>query len=469
MKTNPAMPAATASAADARALAEEAYIYAYPMLLGYGFFHAQIGGPQSAESQGVNRLTHFRRLGSPDFNNTIPWINTDTPYSAGWLDLRAEPLVLDVPAFDAHRFQNIQLNDWYTHNFANQGTREPGNRAARYLIAGPDWHGDVPPGIAPGIDAVLRSETRIAKLVTRILLENQDDYPNIHALQDQYRLQALSAFLGQPAPAAAPPIAYPPPTAKGFFEIPSAAFIGYFNFLLTLCAIDPGEHALFERFATLGIGPGKSFEAEQLAPALREAIDAGVSDGHARIMHRLRHLSPAINGWQYPLDLRGGRAMMAVNRDSYLRRAVAARYAIWGPAKEEVVYMVGETDGDGDALDGSRHDYVLELAEPPPARGFWSFTVYDAKTRLLVRHPSGRYKLGDRDAGMRRGADGSITLHLQHDSPGSAREANWLPVPRQPFQIVARLYWPREELLNGVYLPPAIGKLKSSFVGASDR
>src|SRR4051812_40872753 len=99
MKQELIMPAMTADLAEARAIAEDAYVYAYPMLVGYGFFHAQISGPQTAEAQAVNRLTHFRRLGSPDFNNNIPWINTDTPYSAAWLDLRAEPMVFDTPAF----------------------------------------------------------------------------------------------------------------------------------------------------------------------------------------------------------------------------------------------------------------------------------------------------------------------------------------------------------------------------------
>lgn len=452
------MPVDTSSLADARAIAEEAYIYAYPMLLGYGFFHAQITGPQTAEAQGINKLTHFRRLGSPDFNNHIPWINTDTPYSAGWLDLRAEPMVLSIPAFEKHRFQNIQLNDWYTHNFANKGTRSPGNRAARYLIAGPDWQEATP----SGIDEVLQSETWIVKLVTRILLENPDDYPNIHALQDQYRLLPLSAFLRTAPPPAASPIDYPAPTAKGFFELPSAAFISYLNFLLLLCEIHPSEDALFDRFASIGISPGKSFDADDIDPNLRLAIDDGARDGQARIMARLQQLSPRINGWQYPLDLRGDRNMMAVSRDSYLRRAVAARYAIWGPTKEEVVYMVCETDTDGEPLDGGKHDYVLDLPEAPPARGFWSYTVYDAKTRLLVQHPSGRYKLGDRDAGIRRGADGSLKLHLQHESPGREHESNWLPVPKQPFQIVARLYWPKDALLDGSYLPPGIAKLKPS-------
>jgi hypothetical protein len=441
--------------AEASAIAEEAYVYAYPMLLAYGFFHAQICAPQTAEAQAINRLTHFRRLGSPDFNNTIPWINTDTPYSAAWLDLRTEPYVLSVPAFEPHRFQNIQLVDWYTHNFANRGTRSPGNKAAQYLIAGPDWHGEKP----RDIDEVIRSETWLVKLVTRILLESPDDYPSIHALQDRYGLLPLSQYLGKPAPAAAPRIEFPTPTTKGFFETPSVAFIPYFNFLLTLTRAHASEGALFERFARIGIDPGDSFHPEQLTPTVREAVDKGVRVGYGRIMERLKHLGPTINCWQYPLDLRGDRSVLAGSHDAYLRRAVAARYAIWGPSAEEVVYLTIEMDTDGEPLDGSKHHYVLDFDKAPPAQGFWSFTVYDAKTRLLVKHPSGRYKLGDRDRGITHGTDGSFRFYLGYDATGEAGESNWLPVPKQPFQVVARFYWPTNELLDGSYLPPGIEKV----------
>ena len=150
--------------------------------------------------------------------------------------------------------------------------------------------------------------------------------------------------------------------------------------------------------------------------------------------------------------------MLAGSFKAYLARAVVARYAIWGPAAEEVVYMTAETDADGEPLDGSKHAYTLTFDREPPARGFWSFTVYDAATRLLSPHPSGRYKLGDRDRDMVRGEDGSLTLFVRHGSPGPAREANWLPVPEGPFQVVGRLYWPDPELLDKRYRPPPLAK-----------
>ena len=117
--------------------------------------------------------------------------------------------------------------------------------------------------------------------------------------------------------------------------------------------------------------------------------------------------------------------------------------------------MSVEVDGDGRPLDGAKA-YALRFDRPPPARGFWSFTVYDAASRLLVAHPSGRYKLGDRDRDMARGEDGSLTLYFQGAAPTDAPLANWLPVPQGRFQVVGRLYWPEAELLDKRYLPPPL-------------
>jgi len=136
---------------------------------------------------------------------------------------------------------------------------------------------------------------------------------------------------------------------------------------------------------------------------------------------------------------------------------------IWGIDAEEGLYMVADVDAQGQPLDGGRARYVLRFDAPPPVHAFWSITVYDVKTRLLVEHESGRYAVRDRDAGLQLGADGSLTLVLQHDAVSDGSTANWLPVPRRPFQLVARLYWPRDELLDGRYRPPAVW-----VVGATD-
>lgn len=425
------------------------------MLVAYGFFHRQVAGPAAPERQAINRFTHFRELASPTLNNTIPWVNTDTLYSAVWLDLRAEPFVLRNPAFEPHRFHDIQANDWYTMCFVTRGTRDVGNGARTYLIAGPNWAGEKP----DFVDEVIVAESSIVKLFVRVVVESESDVAAIHALQDQYVLKPLSAALGRQALAASP-LSLPPPEkelfAGPFYECPKPAFIRAFNAIMPIAAIHPTEKALFDRFARIGIVSGASFDEYALTAAQHSAIQRGIDAARSRIAARLARLGEPINGWTYPLDLRGGRDVLAGSDAAFLCRAVLAKYAIWGPPAEEVVYMNCDVDADGAVLDGANDRYTLRFEGPVPAKGFWSFTVYDAETRLLAPHPSGRYKRGDRNRDMVRDADGSLTLYLQHEQPDAAPPANWLPVPRKPFQVVGRLYWPDEEVLSLTYKPPPI-------------
>ncbi|WP_158766957.1 DUF1254 domain-containing protein [Terricaulis silvestris] len=447
------------SDAEVAELAEEAYLYAYPMLVAYGFFHRQVAGPAAPERQAFNRFTHFRELASPALNNTIPWVNTDTLYSAVWLDLRAEPFVLTNPAFEDFRFHDIQANDWYTMCFVTRGTRDVGNGSRTYLIAGPDWTGPK----SDFVDEVISAESSIVKLFVRVVVENDGDVAAIHRLQDQYDLRPLSAVLGEPTPAATL-LNLPSPESAlfegGFYECPTPAFIRVFNALMIVATIHPSERDLFARFARIGATPGAAFDETALREHHVAAIMRGIGAARARITKRLAHLGDPINGWTYPLDLRGGRDVLAGSTRAFECRAVLAKYAIWGPPAEEVVYMNCDVDADGALLNGADAAYTLRFDGPVPAKGFWSFTVYDAETRLLSPHPSGRYKRGDRDRDMVRAGDGSLTLYLQNQPPAPDRQANWLPIPLKGFQVVARLYWPTPDVLDLSYKPPPIVRVR---------
>jgi hypothetical protein len=227
-----------------------------------------------------------------------------------------------------------------------------------------------------------------------------------------------------------------------------------------MAAIHPSERDLFARFARIGVASGAVFNETALSPVEADAIQGGIDSARKQVAVRLARLGEPINGWTYPLDLRGGRDVLAGSTDAFMRRAVLAKYAIWGPPAEEVVYMNCEVDADGALLNGADVRYTLHFEGPPPAKGFWSFTVYDAETRLLAPHPSGRYKRGDRDRDMVRGADGSLTLYLQNQEPAPEHRTNWLPVPRKGFQVVARLYWPNEDVLSLAYKPPPIVRVR---------
>ncbi len=102
-------------------------------------------------------------------------------------------------------------------------------------------------------------------------------------------------------------------------------------------------------------------------------------------------------------------------------------------------------------------DLPLEAGDLPPVNAFWSVTMYDAKTQLLVANPLNRYLINSPMLpDLKKNADGSLTIYIQKDSPGADLEANWLPAPDGPIYVVMRLYWPKDSALNGAWKPPAL-------------
>jgi len=148
---------------------------------------------------------------------------------------------------------------------------------------------------------------------------------------------------------------------------------------------------------------------------------------------------------------------------------ILALYA--GNDAVEAVYPMTTTDGDGQVLDGSQHAYTLTFpaGQLPPVNAFWSVTMYDGKTQLLVRNPIGRYLINSTMLpSMKKSPDGSLTIYIQKESPGKATASNWLPAPNGPIYLVMRLYWPKTEppsILppgDGTWQPPAIRRADAS-------
>jgi hypothetical protein len=121
------------------------------------------------------------------------------------------------------------------------------------------------------------------------------------------------------------------------------------------------------------------------------------------------------------------------------------------------------TDSTGAKLDGSKSNYTLTFPAGayPPVNAFWSVTMYDGKTQLLIENPIKRYLINSPMLpGMKKNADGSLTMYIQNKSPGQDKEANWLPAPDGPIYLVMRLYWPKEEALNGTWKPVPIVRVQ---------
>jgi hypothetical protein len=195
---------------EARAIAREAYTYANPLVDNYRVFYGSFVDETDPEYKTpINQLVNLARVYTHE-DRAVQTPNSDTPYSWLALDLRAEPYVLTVPEIEKGRYFNVQLIDLYTHNFAYIGSRATGNEGGQFLIAGPGWEGEVPQGITRAINA----ETELVIAIYRTQLFNPADIENVKAVQAGYQVQSLSAFLGGPAPAAAPPIDFIPPLSR---------------------------------------------------------------------------------------------------------------------------------------------------------------------------------------------------------------------------------------------------------------
>ncbi|MCH8960223.1 MAG: DUF1254 domain-containing protein [Bacteroidetes bacterium] len=435
---------------EARAIAKEAYIYGNPLVDSYRIMHASVVNPASpAYKAPWNQISNDDRLQSPD-DKTVQTPNADTFYSAVGLDLRTEPMVLTVPPIEKKRYFSIQLIDLYTHNFDYIGSRTTGNDGGNFLIAGPGWKGEVPEGVTK----VIRSETELALAIYRTQLFNPGDTENVKNIQAGYKAQPLSAFLGQPAPKAAPAIDFIKPLTADELKTSLEVF-NQLNFVLQFCPTHPSEQELMARFAKIGIGAGKTFDPENLSPELKQAIEDGIADAWAAdfagLMKRVDAREVTAG------DMFGTREYL---QNNYLYRFAGAVVGIYGNSKLEAMYPRYGTDSDGQQLDGANR-YTLRFAPGnlPPVHAFWSLTMYEMPASLLVANPLNRYLLNSPMLPQfKRDADGGITFYIQHQSPGADKEANWLPAPKGPMIVFMRLYWPKTEAIDGTWTQPPMMK-----------
>ncbi len=438
---------------EIRTIAKEAYIYGFPMVDSYRIMHAYFvdgGNPEFKDDW--NRIANVARVYTPA-DKAVQSPNSDTPYSFLGADLRAEPLVLTFPAVDKNRYYSAQFIDLYTHNFAYVGSRATGNEAGAYLLAGPDWSGDTP----PGVQGLIRSETELALVMYRTQLFGPNDLKNVEELQRDYRVQPLSRFLGTDPPTTPPAVQFVTPlSAKD--ERESLEFFNVLNFLLQLCPTHPSEKDLMTRFAKIGVGPGLKFDAAGLKPEIRKAIEDGRADAWAAFDSVQQKVT---SGELSSGDVVGTREYL---HNNYLYRMLAAVDGIYGNSKEEAIYPIYFVDSDGQPLDASAHRYELRFApgQIPPVNAFWSITMYDAKTKLLVDNALDRYLI---NSSMLRNLDiakdGSMTVYLQYPSPGPSNQSNWLPSPNGPFFVALRLYWPKPEASDGTWQKPVLVRVKS--------
>ncbi len=448
--------AQSVSPAEARQVAEEAYIYGYSLIT-----------TEVTRIQGTNiAKIDPDKLGAPmnSFANVpryppgnyrgVSAPNADTLYSLAWLDL-SEPVVFSHPDMGS-RFYLFEMVDlWMSDLESSPSARTAGGTAANYLITGPGWNGTVPTGMKH-----ITIATRYMVILGRTYADGtQEDYAAVNKLQAQYKITPLSAW-GKPYTYHAPPVN--PNPGVSMTEAPQTAILalgtaGYFDLMAKLMggAAPPAaaDAPILARMAKIGIVPGQPFDMTKLDPAVQGALKEVPTTALKKIEASKDNLGAMVNGWVVTKDL-------GTYGTNYIKRAVVAAFGWPANQQKDAVYPYTQVDSTGQQLSGAnKYTLTFPKGATPPVDGFWSITMYEIDQGWwFVPNALNKFTVSMRDQ-PKFNADGSLTLYFQNESPGADKQANWLPAPKGAFIPMLRMYWPKESspsILNGTWKIPAL-------------
>jgi hypothetical protein len=440
-----------------RDLARRAAIYFLPVYEMYRARWRACADENNPERQPLNRFRHLARLADHRTRwDTAP--NHDTLYSSAWLDVSLEPLFLTAPAV-GDLYYSYALLDFYTNNIGYVSHRLYGGRPPTHMIVGPAWS-----GTAPSEVTLVRAPTNAVWLIGRLLVESPRELDRVRILQrrvlletpdmrNERRILETGELMRQRSTAPPEPLAdWPAPRHGDPFDLFEVAVR-----FLREGPLSQADRSVLAAFAPLRLRPGRKFDLRAFGDAERREVQAGLEQALDEIRAGTVDRGGTVQGWHYP-----GRTLGNFG-DDYLYRAQVALHSLGALEPAEAVCLACSTDHEGRPLSGSER-YRLTFARDrlPPAGAFWSLSIYQVSAdgrANFADNPIGRYSIGDRTEGLRLGADGSLTLHLQDERPDADAAANWLPAPRGPLRLVLRAYEPAEPLLDGRYRVPAVQRL----------
>ncbi|SIO22113.1 Uncharacterized conserved protein [Singulisphaera sp. GP187] len=437
--------------AEAAQLATEAYVYGYPLVLMDISRQVMTAVPKPTTTAApINQFNDSKEFPDATFTSVVS-PNADTLYSFSWLDLSKEPLVLILPDM-GDRYYLMQMLDGWTNVFASPGTRTTGNKKGAYAIVGPNFTGKVPDAVTE-----IKSPTSLVWIIGRTQTDGKSDFAAVCALKAQYKLIPLSAWGKNDNPPADEPVnpkvdAKTPPVEQ-VAKMDAAAFFGRLADLLRDNPPAAADKEMVENLAKIGVVPGKPFVPAKLDEGVAKGLERGVSAGRDSIIAEAKKpQGKLVNGWDMMMDI--GRY-----GTNYQFRAVVALVGLGANLPDDAIYPHAKVDSDGKPLSGAnRYTIHFPRGQLPPVEAFWSITMYNSK-QFFVDNPIDRYAIGNRDK-LQFNEDGSLTLSFQNESPGKDREPNWLPAPKDSFNLFMRLYWPKQAILDGSWKPPAIERVK---------
>lgn len=400
--------------------------------------YTDVSKPQSDTSYRapLNQFGHARRLPT-DQDADMPTANRDTLYSSAVVDLSQGPVILSTPAV-TDRYFVINMFDMWHNLFQYVGTRATGGAIAKnFMMVPPGWQGQAPQDVE-----VVESPTTKVWLWGRTQIFDEQDYDKIHAIQDQYKLTSLSEYTG-----GKPTEVQPLPKAPGDPNDP-LYFYQQLGDYLKANPVEERQQAILGQFKKIGISEN-GFDPSVLTDSAKQLLAKAVVDGEKIAQAQASNPNALVkkDGWFYAFTLD------AFGDDNAMRSMVSHPY-LGGQGAKEAMYPIAYMDVNGKPLTG-QSDYTMTFKGEPPVGAFWSVTVYDAKTKLMVKNELNRFSFNSQSK-LNKADDGSFTLYLSHAKPADDKLANWLPLPEGNFYALTRLYIPSKQILDLKWTVPAL-------------
>jgi hypothetical protein len=460
---SPMARAQAISEQDAHDIGVNAYLYFYSpitmevtrrQLINYEPGQSPIGGP-------MNSFANVAAYPTADMKAVVR-PNFDTLYSSGWLDLTKEPMVVSVPDTGGRYYLSPMLDMW-TDVFASPGWRTTGTAAGNFLVTPPGWRPDLREKFTeelklPEGTQRIDAPTPYVWIIGRTKTDGPADYDAVHKIQAGYKITPLSEWGKTPKPAEVkidPSIDMKTPPKTQVDTMPVAKYFAYAAELLKLHPPHITDEPIIAQMKRIGIEPGKSFDMTKVDPAVQKALQSVPEDAQQLMKWKLATLARVANGWSMNTDT------MGVYGNYYLKRAVVTQLGLGANLPEDAIYPINLADDTGKPLDGAnKYTIHFDKGTAPPVNAFWSVTLYD-NDGFQVANSLNRFAVSSWMP-FKVNTDGSLDLYFQNESPGTDREANWLPAPKGPFTLTMRLYAPKSDALTGKWNPPPVMKVQAS-------
>jgi hypothetical protein len=373
--------------------------------------------------------------------------NNDTLYISCLADLRKDPVILEMPAFDS-KYVSLMITGYDHYVNIPMSTRQGDFKKPEKMLIYSARTGGYKGEPVKGVDRRFEATGDFVSAVFRVMPHANDPerYKRIAEQMQSVKLVTLSEFRGGKAKPI-DDIAFPP-EGKTDADIFGNNLLEVIQFVFDHTTFDPGnelDKSLLAAYEPLGIVPGRTFDATKVAKIdgarIRKAAERIAAAERARIT------DPAFREKLGTMFRTKGNMTL----EMLLHQSVGGPI---GMPEDEAVYPAIMTT-DGKPMN-AQHDYVIRMSRSdlPPAQAFWSVTLYDLQNGFFIPNDRKKYSVGE-NAGMKLDKDGGIAIFIAAEKPEGVPEENWLPIERKDENIgaIMRIYVPDMEKMK-TWSPP---------------